>query len=210
MGFTFTIRAQDASDAFWGRLVECYQNDLDLARAGVRGAKHHENSIPPAAMAALSVLCAAVQPKMVIEVGTFIGNSTRILAKHAARVYTCDMSNDIKMGLPHVTQFPRQTSTQMLRLLTEPADLFFLDGRLHPDDVPLIGGLSTPETLFALDDCEGFEKGVVNALMLTQGSKRQMLYVPPPSQALFTAFGIVGRHTIGLLVPADKLVFSQQ
>ena len=45
-------------------------------------------------------------------------------------------------------------------------DMLHLDGRLMKDDFPLLGKLLKPDTLIALDDCEGDEKGHMNLDLL--------------------------------------------
>ena len=118
-------------------------------------------------------------PKTVAEVGTFIGRSTMAIAHSmdvGGTIYTCDVSNDIK--LPKVTggtivQYPRTTSTDMFKDLLERkvrVDLFYIDGRLSPMDYALMvhPDLIHPKTVFVLDDFEGVEKGVGNAMLLMQ------------------------------------------
>lgn len=118
------------------------------------------------------------QPRVVAEVGTFIGRSTAAMASVMPKggvIYTCDASNAIT--LPElspevtVTQFQRMTSTQMFeRLIADQrqVDLFYIDGRVAPEDLKLIPELMHPRTAFVLDDFEGVEKGVSNAMILLQ------------------------------------------
>lgn len=115
-------------------------------------------------------------PFMVAEVGTFIGRSTMTMAHamEAGNVYTCDASNDITLPTALgcetvIEQFTRSTSTEMFKRLVERSakvDLFYLDGRIPVDDLPLINSLMHDQSVFVLDDFEGIEKGVANAAML--------------------------------------------
>jgi len=116
-------------------------------------------------------------PKTVAEVGTFIGRSTMAIAHsmdEGGTIYTCDVSNDIK--LPEVTggkivQYPKKSSTDMFEDLLKQkvkVDLFYIDGRLSPKDIRLIQELMHNKTVLVLDDFEGVEKGVGNAMLLMQ------------------------------------------
>ena len=116
-------------------------------------------------------------PKTVAEVGTFIGRSTMAIAHSmdvGGTIYTCDVSNDIK--LPEVTggkivQYPKKSSTDMFEDLLKQkvkVDLFYIDGRLSPKDIRLIQELMHNKTVLVLDDFEGVEKGVGNAMLLMQ------------------------------------------
>lgn len=110
-------------------------------------------------------------PKVIAEVGTFIGVSTRTmrLAAPDAQIYTCDMSNDIDLDLTGVTQYRKQTSHEMFEDMEKKevkADLIYLDGRLSEKDIPHLLNVITHDTVFVLDDFEGTEKGVANAVVL--------------------------------------------
>jgi predicted O-methyltransferase YrrM len=113
------------------------------------------------------------KPKTIVEVGTFIGNST--LSMKADHIYTCDYSNDCFRDRKNITTFPLKTSTEMFADLHNKkhvlVDLFFFDGRLSVFDLPLILSLSHRETVYAFDDFDyakdgRLEKGVVNARFL--------------------------------------------
>lgn len=203
------ISAQETSDALWRRLVRDQQGMImDVPFEYV------ERSIPPANVAALTVLAHAAKPQIVAEIGTGIGRSTRILAKIAQQVWTCDTENhgadlnDVPGVLPHTGA----TSTTMLKRIKESGqkpDFYFIDGRIQQDDFALISELRTEHTVFALDDTEGFEKGVVNANILSN-IVPNYFFLPPPTFEPFVPFGVVGRHTIGLMVPNTSLAFTRQ
>lgn len=122
------------------------------------------------------------KPDTIAEVGTFIGVSTRAmrLAAPSAEIYTCDVSNQIQV-YPDDTklyQYPKKTSTEMFKHLVEmnkTIDLVYLDGRLGQDDFEPLSKLVHSETVFVLDDFEGVEKGVANAMML-EGTGRILIY----------------------------------
>jgi hypothetical protein len=50
-------------------------------------------------------------------------------------------------------------------------DLIYLDGRLSQPDIEPLSKIVCEKTVFVLDDFEGIEKGVANALMLEHPSR---------------------------------------
>ena len=147
------------------------------------------------------------RPTAVAEVGTFIGRSTMAIAHsmdEGGTIYTCDVSNDIK--LPEVTggtivQYPKKSSTDMFEDLLKQkvkVDLFYIDGRLSPKDIRLILELMHNKTVFVLDDFEGVEKGVGNAMLLMQYLTGYALIYPRWN----------GKTAI--LIPATLLQFTAQ
>lgn len=148
------------------------------------------------------------RPTVVAEVGTFIGRSTMAIAHsmdEGGTIYTCDVSNDIK--LPEVTggkivQYPKTSSATMFADLVENlnvfVDMFYIDGRLSPCDIGFIQKLIHNKTVFVLDDFEGVEKGVGNAMLLMQHLTGYALIYP--------------RYTgkTAILIPATLLQFTAQ
>jgi predicted O-methyltransferase YrrM len=116
-------------------------------------------------------------PTVIAEVGTFIGVSTTVMSFAAPlkKIYTCDMLNHITLDIHRdVIQYHKQTSTQMFKDLAErevKVDLVYLDGRLSPDDFEPLSKITHDKTVFVLDDFEGIEKGIANALMLEHPSR---------------------------------------
>lgn len=154
-----------------------------------------------ASCACLFALTNSLLPRVVVEIGTFIGTSTRVLGIGAEHVYTCDDRHDLLKGWPHITTYPHTVSTVMLTDLVRRgvvAELFFFDGRIQDEDVPLIRQLSAERAVYAFDDYEGNEKGVVNVRKLRPHLPGYVL-VEPPDQVL----GLASRTTIALLVPKD-------
>ena len=154
-------------------------------------ADYNTGSVSIDAMSVLYSLSKFFQTKVIAEVGTFIGNSTCALALGAPEksiVHTCDASNDLNVSSPAgktIRRYPRFTSTQMFQSLISEnikADMIFLDGRLSGNDKDLIGSVMRHETLFALDDFEGIEKGVANAMLLMPhkdiGAYYHLIYPP--------------------------------
>lgn len=155
-------------------------------------ATYNTGTVPLETAVLLRALCRYYQPQIAVEVGTFIGTST--LALDASRaIYTCDRSNDCVPGTDHILTHPYQSSTDMLKEIQEPVDLFFFDGRIQPEDLPHVQRLSHSRTVYAFDDCVGTEKGVVNASRL-RPLVPEHVFIPP-----YAAFG--NRTTLGALLP---------
>ena len=142
-------------------------------------ADYNTGSLDRGDVADLQEIVSHFEPVTVAEVGTFIGRSTAAMAtvmRDGGMIHTCDVSNDIKLPVLSntvgVCQYPKQTSTQMFQSLVGSGtrvDLFYIDGRLAADDLPLIKKLMHDRTVFVLDDFVGVEKGVANAMNLLAG-----------------------------------------
>lgn len=142
------------------------------------------------------------KPRVVAEVGTFIGVSTSVIydaSKGRVEIHTCDHSNDIKLDIPKVIQYPLTSSLQMferLKIKGITPDLVYLDGRLTKNDVAEISTEQYSDTVFVLDDFEGTEKGVSNALLLER-SNTTLIY---PRNGNKTA----------ILIPYSRIEFVRQ
>ena len=126
------------------------------------------------------------QPKVIAEVGTFIGVSTMVMdlaTKNAAQIRTCDVSNRIDLPVYgnedlRIEQYFHTPSHEMFADMAKEelkADLIYLDGRLGQDDFEPLSKIIHDKTVFVMDDFEGVEKGVVNAMML-ESSTRVLIY----------------------------------
>jgi hypothetical protein len=106
------------------------------------------------------------------------------------------------------------SSTQMFQALaTKQAklDMLHLDGRLMPEDLKLLAQLLKDDTLIALDDCEGDEKGHMNLDLLRRaGLLKQHVYVEPFLQELFRAWNLETRSVTGLLLPIKLISYTRQ
>lgn len=141
----------------------------------IEQADYKTGTLSPVDAGELRAIVEAFEPKVVAEVGTYIGRSTRAMAAGMPGdgnfIYTCDGSNDIELPRMYgatVEQFPKTTSTDMFRELVEreiKVDMFYIDGRLNKEDGALMAQLN-PQALIVLDDFEGVEKGVHNAMSL--------------------------------------------
>lgn len=157
-------------------------------------------TISEAACLYLRAIVDVVGPSVCAEIGTFIGTSALVLASTGARVYTCDKDNDVLPASDGITPFGKTTSTTMLRSLVQrqsSVDLWFFDGRIQAEDLPLIAELSHRRTVYAFDDYEGREKGVINAERLKPRLQKGYRLIPPPARVL----NLESTTTIALLVP---------
>ena len=179
------------SEVVWSKLPYVYRplgrqfEDLERLR---ESADYNTGSIGDEEATDLQRIVSHFKPRVVAEVGTFIGRSTLAIAQSmepGEAIYTCDASNAI--ALPElaagvkVEQFPRKTSTEMFEALISrkvKVDLFYIDGRLTPKDYRLLCELVHERTVIVLDDFEGVEKGVVNAMGLLQHLNGYALIYP--------------------------------
>lgn len=176
-------------------------------------ADYNTGSVSIDAMWALYAATHFFGARTIAEVGTFIGNSTYALCAGAGDdgvVHTCDATNALvvsKLDFGEIIQYPKTPSTTMFNTLLSKGvslDLVFLDGRLLPGDIELLQALSHSQTVFALDDFEGIEKGVINASQLLKSSTFNKLYyhlVYPPVDM---------DCTIALLVPRTLVEWTDQ
>ena len=166
------------------------------------GANYNTGSLPHDDAVDLYTIVNYFKPRMIAEVGTFIGVSTLVMyeaCKGRTQIHTCDFSNDIKLEMPMVIQYPLTPSSVMfekLRLKGITPDLVYLDGRLTKDDLREVGTEKYSDTVFVLDDFEGTEKGVANALLLER-SNTTLIY---PRNGNKTA----------ILIPYSRIEFVRQ
>jgi predicted O-methyltransferase YrrM len=130
-------------------------------------ANYNTGSISRTSCMILRDLTEFYKPKVIVEIGTFIGKST--LSMKADHIYTCDKDNDCLPSSERITCFPKTKSTTMLAELVKRsvvADFFFFDGRIQREDIPMILSMSHPNTVYAFDDFYAEngrgQKGIVN------------------------------------------------
>lgn len=208
--------ADDERSAARDRLVDRLVG-LDSLRSG---ADYNTGSIGVSAAWCLYSLTRHVQPSRILEVGTFIGRSTVAMAQALddadapGEIATCDLSNDIKIpwtGRTRITQFPGVAGGEMMSRLEGTYDLVFLDGRLQPSDLAALDQRITGDTVFALDDFEGAEKGVSNLMILSRLEKlKGHLLIYPPPQTWSSARGFSTSSLIAAYVPYSMFEFARQ
>jgi predicted O-methyltransferase YrrM len=188
-----------------------------------RNADLNTGSIGLSSAMALFLVTRAQTPGVVIEVGTFIGRSTRAMALAMSQcelpsstIYTCDYSNNLEIPSEEkvtIEQFKQTSSTEMFQTLIArdvKADLVFLDGRLGDTDAKLLASLVKANTIYLLDDFEGIEKGVCNSLKLETFLSRSHFLVYPPQQDLLSRYRFSERCTMGAWIPISSIGLSRQ
>lgn len=189
------------SDIVWGIIdekvddfpFEKIEKIVEQQQALRSQADYNTGSVPVDDAFELYKVVKFFQPEVIAEVGTFIGVSTMVMdlaTPDVAVIYTCDASNNINLEmLPNTIQYPKTLSCDMFRNLAAKevkADLVYLDGRLGQEDIEPLSKIIHDKTVFVLDDFEGVEKGVVNALML-EAPSRVLIY---PREGRKTAMSI--------------------
>jgi predicted O-methyltransferase YrrM len=165
-------------------------------------AKYNTGSITLEQMLQLRGICNAQRPRVVAEIGTFIGNSA--MAMNADLVYTCDRSNDCFPSTDKIRTFPLQSSTEMFEEMVRrgvKVDLFFFDGRIQPQDVNLILKLSNEKTIYLFDDYNGKEKGTVNAKLLSSAFTHDFFVIPPDDR--------IKNSTLAAIAPAGMFTLEK-
>jgi predicted O-methyltransferase YrrM len=230
MAGKFALSSRLLTEPFWDNVLASGEDfgpareqlahrlsELDALRAM---AAYNTGSISFTAAWCLYALVRRFGFQRAIEVGTFIGKSTVAMAsamddgRMPGEIVTCDASNHIDLpwaGQTRLQQFKGQTSTQMLGALEGAYDFVFLDGRLDPADMAHVDRLTTPDTIFGLDDFEGVEKGVANLSALLQAPKfkRHLIVYPPPREVLLR-HGLTGHSLTAVVLPASTFVFTRQ
>ena len=111
-------------------------------------------------------------------------------------------------------QVVQGSSTQMFEFLASKGaklDMLHLDGRLMKEDLKLLSQVLKPDTLIALDDCEGDEKGHMNLDLLRRaGLIQNHAYVEPFPRDLFRRWGLETRSVTGFLLPQSLISFTRQ
>ncbi|MDX2223718.1 MAG: hypothetical protein SFV21_13280 [Rhodospirillaceae bacterium] len=194
--------------------------DRDLARMAVQA-----GSVSFGTAVGLYLLARKFARVTAFEVGTYIGRSTAAIALGmgdarvaGGRVYTCDFSNDFVMDTSpygvEIVPGPRTGSSAALQRALDDrrtVDLFHLDGRLAPADLELMAKLAHAGTVIALDDFEGIEKGVINAIQLKQSPAfAGHVLIHPPPQSLLASLGVATGSITGLMVPPSLFRITAQ
>jgi predicted O-methyltransferase YrrM len=184
------IGRQRFSNIFWGIVDEKvddypYETIEKIIEEQQRlrvDADYNTGSVPYDDAVELYKLMRFFWPKVIAEVGTFIGVSTRSmrLAVPSADIHTCDVSNRIQVDPKDtkIFQYPKMSSTSMFQHLAEEkiaVDLIYLDGRIQEEDFQYLPSIIHDQTVFVFDDFEGIEKGVINAMRL-DGANRLLIY----------------------------------
>lgn len=228
---TIRISRSALSRLIWDRILcsanstnrELFFDTMQGLELNREKADNNTGSINDANAWCLYALTRYFKPRVVAEVGTFIGRSTitmdeafQDIYRSDAVIHTCDATNDISLeqhSTCDIVQYPKTMSTEMFRVMVEKdvkPDLMFIDGRLVQEDIELIGKLIKPETVIAFDDFEGVEKGISNAFALSHLFHTGYTLVYPPDTALLRDHGIPDFSNLAMIVPYSALRFTNQ
>ncbi len=227
----FNLPYRVLSEAFWRCVFEATESrrrqiqDSFFSELGGlddlrKLAQYNTGSISTATQWALFSLACYWRPKIIAEVGTFIGKSAIALAKgcdvagEIAEVHTCDFSN--KIDIPRLTksvliQYQGTASGAMFQEMLEDdyegqVQLMHLDGRLTKEDLPMVGRLMASDGIIVLDDFEGVEKGVANVYSLKGKPEFERYFVIyPPSRGLLESFGLRDSCGTCVLLPHSAM-----
>lgn len=226
----FNLSFKNFSPVFWNtvfistdeRRTELEQLSTELSQLEqLRGsADYNTGSITLAAAWSLYSTTRYFGFQRALEVGTFIGKSTWAMARAMDRegatgeIATCDASNDLQIpwnGRTKLTQHKKKTSTQMLASLSGSFDFCFFDGRIADEDLPLLDKIIDQNTVIALDDFEGMEKGVANLFKLrTMPKLANHFLVYPASVEQLGKLGFSSDSTLAILLPASRIALTNQ
>lgn len=187
-------------------------------------ANYNTGSISFASSVCLGLISYYFKPKIICEIGTFIGRSTfsvgfgaQINENFSTEIHTCDYSNNLKLDFSNygfnILQYPKQSSTEMLTILYQKniiPDAYLFDGRIQSEDIKILDKLKADKKIIILDDFEGFEKGVMNSLNLTQYFKNNFSVIYPPAQSFLKEFGLIDISTAAVLIPIERIQLVNQ
>ncbi len=234
---TININSFDLSSIFWKKILDNsflkikpmqsnFFEKIDSLDKLRSQSSYNTGSISSTTAWLLFSLILFFKPKIVFEIGSFIGKSTLSMAIAAdlnlpdirCEIYCCDYSNTIE--LPNltktkITQFHKTSSTDMLKKINKNLviDFIHIDGRLDKEDCYLIKQKINEETIFLLDDFEGDEKGVVNLFNLFKNdvmSRNTHCVVYPLENTNIKKYGLIERSTTAVILPIKLLKITSQ
>jgi len=231
----FNIGRQSFTNLFWETIFingtpicNLVENQLSSKHKEIESlrklAAYNTGSMSLASSLSLSLITYYFNPKIIVEIGTFIGRSTYSIALGSSltqsqleKIHTCDFSNDIPLNfdpvLDMVQQYPKTSSTEMLKQLQNRGikpDFYFIDGRLTDEDLLLMESIDARSSIILMDDFEGTDKGVINSLKVTDHFKNNFMLSYSPPQYLLDKIGINDRSSLAVLVPASKISYVKQ
>ena len=234
---TININSFDLSSIFWKKIldnsfikIKPYQtkffekiDTLDKLRIH---SSYNTGSISSTTAWLLFSIILFFKPKIVLEVGSFIGKSTFSMALAAdfnltecsCDIFCCDYSNEIKF--PNLTktkikQFHKTRSAEMFRKLDVGLniDLIHVDGILEVEDCLLLKERINDNTIFIIDDFEGNEKGVANLFNLLNNkviARTKHCVIYPINNFVSEPYGLVEKSTTAVLLPIKFLKITSQ
>jgi len=234
---SFNINPSDLSFIFWNKILDnaflkqkTIQQDffkkidsLDKLR---KQSDYNTGSISSSVAWSLFSVVLFFKPKIIVEVGSFIGKSTISMAlaadfnisQNKCEIYCCDSSNEIvfpNISETIIKQFHKTSSTEMLKSFSSDTkfDIIHLDGRLQKEDFSLLRNNITEKTIFILDDFEGIEKGVANYFNMVSTSlisRKSHLLINPINKEIAINYGLVEKSNSAILIPTNYINFTSQ
>ncbi len=234
---TININSFDLSLIFWKKIldnsfsrIKPFQskffekiNSLDNFRSK---SSYNTGSISSTSAWLLYSITLFFKPKIIVEVGSFIGKSTFSMAfaaddyisESSCKIYCCDHSNEIKfpdLSKTEIKQYHKTSSSQMIKEFKENMiiDLIHLDGRLENEDCMLLKNKIDENTFFVLDDFEGNEKGIVNFSLLIKNnviSRKTHCLIYPLENKISEKYNLLERSTSAVILPVNLLKITNQ
>ena len=234
---TININSTDLSFIFWRKILDnsflkqhTMQKDffkkidsLDELRLQ---SSYNTGSISSTTSWLLFSITLFFKPKIICEVGSFIGKSTFSMAfaadiyskEYECSIYCCDISNEI--NFPNITsttikQFHKKNSTEMFKYLgsEQKFDLLHLDGRLEKEDFDLLKNNLNDKSILILDDFEGNEKGVINLINLLNNKlilRDSHCLIYPIQYETKAKYNLSEGSTSAVLIPLKTLNITNQ
>ena len=163
-------------------------------------------------------------PQVIIEIGTYIGRSALSMGfgcHESLKIFhTCDGTFDEldfkrfeqvfiaekkSTLISKINYYGKTFSTTMLAKIKEKgdkADLVFIDGRISSEDCLLLKEVTSENCVYILDDFQGVEKGVANAMLLRQAFRNYILLEPPLKNN--------EKGILAVLIPASIISLTRQ
>lgn len=234
---TINVNPSDLSNIFWKKILDnsflksrSIQTDffkkIDSLEDLRNQSSYNTGSISSTTAWQLFSIVLFFKPKIILEIGSFIGKSTFSMALSAdyylsdggCQIYCCDYSNEIhfpNLTKTKITQFHKTSSTEMLRQLQalDMIDFIHLDGRLENEDCNLLKQKINGDTIFMLDDFEGNEKGVVNLFTLLNHqviNRNTHCVIYPIDYEISQKYNLLERSSSAFILPIKLLKITNQ
>ena len=234
---TVNINSFDLSLIFWRKILDnsfvkmkTTQNNffekIDSLDSLRNQSSYNTGSISSTTSWLLFSITLFFKPKIIMEVGSFIGKSTfsmafasdNYLPEGDCKIFCCDYSNEIQfpeLTQTKIKQFHKTSSTEMIKQLEKNMiiDFIHLDGRLEKEDCILLKDKINEDTIFILDDFEGNEKGVVNLFNLLNNniiSRNTHCVIYPLENNVGKKYNLVERSTSAVILPVKLLKITNQ
>lgn len=157
----------------------------------------------------LYLLVRGLKPKIIFEIGTWIGSSSMVMAEAArangnTHIYTCDINDFYSVENEYsniITRINKNSVKAIEDIPEEPINFLFIDGSLDVQSANKIVAKSSVSTVIALHDFIIPEKGVHNAFLLQKASGFSFeLLEPTPLRHPFDT-----NSSIALLIPKSVI-----